>query len=85
MSKIKTFLKYLLGIFFVGAGVLHFVNPGFYLKFMPPYLPWPLALVYLSGLAELLMLFLTALPLDPVCACQIRWAPCRSTAAASGG
>lgn len=32
---------------------MHFVNPGFFLKIMPPYLPWHLPLVYLSGLFEI--------------------------------
>jgi uncharacterized membrane protein len=43
----------LLAAFFVVAGILHFVRPGFYLQIMPPQLPWPLALVYLSGVAEM--------------------------------
>ena len=48
----KTFSKYVLAIFFVGAGTLHFIRPDSYLKIMPPYLPWPLELVYLSGFFE---------------------------------
>ncbi len=39
--------------FFVGAGVLHFVKPAAYCKIMPPYVPWPLAMVYVSGAAEI--------------------------------
>ena len=62
MSKLKTFMKYLLGVFFVGAGVMHFVNPGFYLKLVPPYLPWHLGLVYLSGVAEILLGLLVVIP-----------------------
>ena len=46
--------KYLLGAVFVGAGILHFVLPRVYLSIMPPMLPDPLALVYLSGLLEML-------------------------------
>jgi uncharacterized membrane protein len=52
MSKIKLVFKYLLGIFFIGAGVNHFVHTRFYLAIMPPYVPWPLFLVYLSGVLE---------------------------------
>ena len=44
----------LLSLVFIVAGPLHFVYPAGYLRIMPPYLPHPLALVYLSGLAELL-------------------------------
>ncbi|MGB8509630.1 MAG: DoxX family membrane protein [Pyrinomonadaceae bacterium] len=52
MRKIKIVLKYVLGIFFVVGGLNHFISPAFYLKIMPPYLPWHLFLVYLSGLFE---------------------------------
>lgn len=44
----------LLAVFFVGAGLNHFVSPDVYLKIMPDYLPWPLALVYISGFLEVL-------------------------------
>ena len=36
----------------IGVGTLHFVQPGFFVKIMPPYLPWHLELVYLSGVFE---------------------------------
>jgi uncharacterized membrane protein len=39
-------------VFFIAAGIAHFVRPGVYVKIMPPYLPWPLGLVYLSGICE---------------------------------
>ncbi len=50
----KSASRYLLAIFMVGAGCMHFVRPDFYLKIMPPYLPFHLELVYLSGLCEAL-------------------------------
>lgn len=43
----------LLAFFFVGAGVTHFTSPDFFVAIMPPYLPWHLELVYLSGLFEI--------------------------------
>ena len=45
-------LKYALAAFFTLAGANHFLRPGWYLKIMPPVLPFPLFLVYLSGLME---------------------------------
>ncbi len=45
--------RLLLAAFFVFAGAMHFVSPAPYLAIMPPVLPWPLALVYLSGIAEI--------------------------------
>lgn len=35
------------------AGVNHFLDPGFYLRIVPPALPSPEALVYASGVAEI--------------------------------
>jgi uncharacterized membrane protein len=62
MRKLKILLKYLLCVLFVAAGLNHFVNPAFYLKIMPPYLPWHLFLVYLSGLFEVALGVLLLLP-----------------------
>jgi uncharacterized membrane protein len=45
-------LRRLYGIFFVAAGINHFVNTAFYRSIMPPYLPWHGELVWLSGAAE---------------------------------
>jgi uncharacterized membrane protein len=46
-------LRKVCGPTFMFAGVLHFVKPGAYQKIVPPYLPAPAALVYLSGVAEI--------------------------------
>src|SRR5262245_41293818 len=62
MRIFKLVLKYLLVLFYVGAGVNHFVNPGFYLNIMPPYLPWHLELVYLSGIIEIGLGILVLIP-----------------------
>ena len=43
-----------LTLFFVAAGIGHFVNTDFYLSIMPPYLPAHLELVYVSGVFEIL-------------------------------
>ncbi len=45
--------RLVLAILFVGAGVWHFVKPEFYLAIMPPYLPYHLELVYVSGVFEI--------------------------------
>ncbi len=60
MAKIRTISKYLLALFMVGAGTLHFIKPDFYLKIMPPYLPLHLELVYLSGFIEIALGLLMA-------------------------
>ena len=62
MSKLRLAAKVLLGVFFILAGIGHFVRPGVYLKIMPPYLPWPLGLVYLSGVCEVGLGILVLIP-----------------------
>ncbi len=41
---------------------MHFVNPAFFLKIMPPYLPLHEELVLLSGICELLLGILLLFP-----------------------
>lgn len=53
MQRTKLFLKYVFAVFFVLAGFNHFINTAFYVKIMPPYLPWHLPFVYLSGFFEI--------------------------------
>ena len=55
MPTLKTVSAVVQGIFYLVAGRAHFTNPDFFLKIMPPYLPWHLELVYLSGVAEILL------------------------------
>jgi uncharacterized membrane protein len=45
--------KFVLAAIMIAAGVYHFVNPQVYVHIMPKYLPWHLALVYVSGLLEI--------------------------------
>lgn len=44
--------RWLLGALFIAAGINHFVDPATYLRMMPDYLPFPVTLVYLSGVGE---------------------------------
>lgn len=55
MRQTRNVLKWLLGVLFVLAGANHFVHTPFYVSIMPPYLPWHTALVYVSGVAELVL------------------------------
>ena len=55
MSKLKTISYYVFGFLYCIAGILHFVMPEFYMQIMPPYLPFHLELVYLSGVAEIVL------------------------------
>ena len=54
MSIAKRVLLWVMGAFYVWAGLAHFLRPDFYVVMMPPYLPWHYELVILSGVAEVL-------------------------------
>ena len=61
-SRVKRISRRVFGALFVAAGANHFANTSFYAGIMPPYLPWHVGLVYVSGLAEIglgLMLAMT--------------------------
>ena len=55
MPTIKIVTKIIFGLLFIAAGANHFRDPQFYESIMPPYLPWPQALVIISGIAEVLL------------------------------
>ena len=62
MKRIKLISKYLLAIFMIVAGTMHFVNPEFFLKIVPPYLPFHKELVLVSGVCEILLGVLLLIP-----------------------
>ncbi len=41
------------GIAFIIAGITHFRNPQIFVEIVPPFLPFPLFLVYLTGAMEI--------------------------------
>ena len=51
-------IKYLslivMGVFYISIGISHFTSPIWYVQIVPPYLPYKLELVYISGLFEIL-------------------------------
>jgi uncharacterized membrane protein len=62
MNQFRVVSKYVLAIFMIIAGIMHFANPAFFLKIMPPYLPLHKELVLLSGVFELVLGVLLLLP-----------------------
>ena len=58
--------KYILiiisSIFYVIVGIKHFIDPNFFLAIVPPYLPFHLELVYISGLFEILFGIMILIP-----------------------
>ncbi|MEO8353943.1 MAG: MauE/DoxX family redox-associated membrane protein [Chthoniobacteraceae bacterium] len=55
MPALTPIFRWLMAVFYIVAGIAHFVRPGTYLELMPPYLPWHLALVWISGVAEIVL------------------------------
>jgi uncharacterized membrane protein len=50
----RTVALWMLALFFMAAGLNHFLHPAPYLSMMPPYLPWPGGLNVISGGAEII-------------------------------
>ncbi len=46
--------RWALALLFILAGMNHFLNPDFYVRIMPPYLPFHRELVWISGVFEIL-------------------------------
>ena len=55
MKVFKAIVRVLFAAFFAFAGVTHFTNRDFFTAIVPPYLPWPEMLVYVSGGAEIVL------------------------------
>ena len=49
--------KYVFALFFVIAGINHFINPDFYIPLIPPIFPYPQAINLISGLVEIALGF----------------------------
>ena len=53
MAKGRNILRFAAAVFFIAAGAMHFARPAAYLRIMPPFIPAPRAMVYISGAAEI--------------------------------
>jgi len=53
ISWLRVSLRYVLAILMVGVGVLHFTAESFFVQIVPPFLPAPRLLVWISGVAEI--------------------------------
>lgn len=50
-------VKIILALFMIYGGVQHFVKPNFYMPFVPSFLPYPIAVIYVSGIIEIVIGF----------------------------
>jgi len=53
--QMKRLALYLMALLYVAAGIIHFTDPRFYLKIMPDWLPAHQLLLYVSGVAEIIL------------------------------
>ena len=53
-QKFKFITIYTMSVLYINIGTNHFINPAFFLVIVPDYLPYHLAMVYISGLFEII-------------------------------
>lgn len=70
MKWLRAISILLLAALMIGAGVMHFVTPDFFVKIVPPYLPYAGGLVALSGAIEI---SLGVLLMVPYCSTMAAW------------
>lgn len=46
----KNVSLYTMASIYIASGIYHFIDPSFYEKIMPKYLPWHLFFIYLTGI-----------------------------------
>jgi uncharacterized membrane protein len=54
LNRRKEILRVVLAVSIIVVGITHFAKPQVYVKIVPPQLPYPLELVYISGFFEIL-------------------------------
>ena len=52
---LKVISIFIMSSFYILVGIDHFKNPDWYVKIIPPILPYKLELVYLSGILEVFL------------------------------
>ena len=60
--NIKLISILLMSFFYVSVGVSHFTDPYWFVQIVPPYLPYKLELVYISGFLEIILGLMLLIP-----------------------
>ena len=55
MQRVKLVSIIIMSLAYIWAGVQHFIDPDWFVKIMPPYLPLHYQAVYVSGFFEILL------------------------------
>jgi len=62
MNIVKLLTIGLMSFFYITTGIRHFTEPDWFLQIYPPFLPFGLAAVYISGFFEVLLGILLLMP-----------------------
>ena len=63
MKKVKIASIVAMSIFYIWAGIQHFINPAWFVQIMPPHIPFHYEAVYLSGFFEILFGLMLLMPM----------------------
>lgn len=53
MPNAKSIIRAAIAFLMIAIGITHFLSPDPFVRIVPAALPWPLALVYISGICEI--------------------------------
>jgi len=67
--KIKTISIIIMSLFYIMAGTNHFINPDWYVRIVTPIFPFKTAIVYISGILEIILGSLLIFPKTRFIAC----------------
>jgi len=62
VAKVKTALCWFFALFFLVAGILHFVKVESFAAIVPPFLPFPKMIVWVTGIMEMVFAIGLLLP-----------------------
>ena len=62
MKNIKFTTIVIMSLFYIWVGINHFIDPAWFVKIMPPYLPFHYEAVYVSGFFEILFGLMLIIP-----------------------
>ncbi len=54
-SKIKTLSIIIMSLFYIEVGINHIINPNWFIRIIPPILPFKIALVFICGIFEIIL------------------------------
>jgi uncharacterized membrane protein len=62
MKIVWIVVRVIFAIFMIYAGVQHLLKPDFYIPFVPSFLPFTTAIIYFSGILEILLGIMMIIP-----------------------